>query len=114
MPPEPVAVLPVAGVGCCGAGCAEADTAWLRSQLEPQGITIDAARVFFRTAQRPYIIIDAPGHIEFLRNLVTGAARAEMHETTGESMAPLATLEIKPGETVELKPGGYHIMFMQL
>lgn len=44
---------------------------------QSQGITIDAARVFFRTASRPYILIDAPGHIEFLRNLITGAARAE-------------------------------------
>ena len=42
-----------------------------------QGITIDAARVFFKTPARDYIIIDAPGHIEFLKNLVTGAARAE-------------------------------------
>ncbi len=42
-----------------------------------QGITIDAARVFFRTGLRDYIIIDAPGHIEFLKNMVTGAARAE-------------------------------------
>jgi bifunctional enzyme CysN/CysC len=42
-----------------------------------QGITIDAARVFFRTSLRDYIIIDAPGHIEFLKNMVTGAARAE-------------------------------------
>jgi bifunctional enzyme CysN/CysC len=42
-----------------------------------QGITIDAARVFFRSDQRDYIIIDAPGHIEFLKNMVTGAARAE-------------------------------------
>ncbi len=42
-----------------------------------QGITIDAARVFFRTQLRDYIIIDAPGHIEFLKNMVTGAARAE-------------------------------------
>ena len=32
-----------------------------------QGITIDAARVFFKTARRHYIIIDAPGHIEFLQ-----------------------------------------------
>jgi len=44
---------------------------------QAQGITIDSARVFFRTPKRPYIIIDAPGHIEFLRNLITGAARAE-------------------------------------
>ncbi|MCB9702663.1 MAG: GTP-binding protein [Myxococcales bacterium] len=44
---------------------------------QDQGITIDAARVFFKTARRDYIIIDAPGHIEFLKNMVTGAARAE-------------------------------------
>jgi len=42
-----------------------------------QGITIDAARVFFKSARRPYVIIDAPGHVEFLKNMVTGAARAE-------------------------------------
>jgi bifunctional enzyme CysN/CysC len=42
-----------------------------------QGITIDAARVFFRSELRDYIIIDAPGHVEFLKNMVTGAARAE-------------------------------------
>jgi bifunctional enzyme CysN/CysC len=42
-----------------------------------QGITIDMARVFFQTAAREYLLIDAPGHIEFLKNLVTGAARAE-------------------------------------
>jgi bifunctional enzyme CysN/CysC len=44
---------------------------------QAQGITIEAARIFFKTAKRQYVIIDAPGHIEFLRNLVTGAARAE-------------------------------------
>ncbi|AHG93580.1 protein synthesis factor GTP-binding protein (plasmid) [Gemmatirosa kalamazoonensis] len=42
-----------------------------------QGITIDSARVFFKTPRRPYIIIDAPGHLEFLKNMITGAARAE-------------------------------------
>lgn len=42
-----------------------------------QGITIDAARVFFRSERREYILLDAPGHSEFLRNMVTGAARAE-------------------------------------
>src|SRR5580765_5804124 len=44
---------------------------------QSQGITIDAARVFFKTAKRHYIIIDAPGHIEFLKNMITGAARAQ-------------------------------------
>ncbi len=43
---------------------------------QAQGITIDSARVFFKSARRHYIIIDAPGHIEFLKNMVTGAARA--------------------------------------
>ena len=44
---------------------------------QSQGITIDAARVFFKTRKRDYIIIDAPGHIEFLKNMVTGASHAE-------------------------------------
>ncbi|MCX6984006.1 MAG: GTP-binding protein, partial [Lentisphaerae bacterium] len=42
-----------------------------------QGITIDMARCFFKTERRNYMIIDAPGHIEFLKNMVTGAARAD-------------------------------------
>jgi bifunctional enzyme CysN/CysC len=44
---------------------------------QAQGITIDAARVFFKSRKRPYLILDAPGHIEFLKNMITGAARAE-------------------------------------
>jgi bifunctional enzyme CysN/CysC len=42
-----------------------------------QGITIDAARVFFNTKKRKYLILDAPGHIEFLKNMITGAAHAQ-------------------------------------
>ncbi|MGL1893502.1 MAG: GTP-binding protein [Spirochaetaceae bacterium] len=44
---------------------------------QSQGITIDTARCFFGSATRDYIILDAPGHIEFLKNMVTGASRAE-------------------------------------
>ena len=44
---------------------------------QDQGITIDTARCFFQSGKRRYIIIDAPGHIEFLKNMVTGASRAE-------------------------------------
>lgn len=44
---------------------------------QAQGITIDTSRCFFKTPRRDYIIIDAPGHIEFLKNMVTGASRGE-------------------------------------
>ncbi len=44
---------------------------------QQQGITIDTARTFFKWEGRQYIIIDAPGHKEFLKNMVSGAARAE-------------------------------------
>src|SRR5262249_14416468 len=47
------------------------------SDEQDQGITIDTARCFFKTDKRDYIIIDAPGHIEFLKNMISGAARAE-------------------------------------
>jgi bifunctional enzyme CysN/CysC len=65
---------------------------------QAQGITIDAARVFFKTEQRPYIIIDAPGHIEFLRNLITGAARAE---------AALLVIDAKEGVQENSRRHGY-------
>src|SRR3954465_14572097 len=42
-----------------------------------QNITIDAAQIWFRTAKREYVITDAPGHKEFLKNMVTGASRAD-------------------------------------
>lgn len=44
---------------------------------QAQSITIDSARVFFQSEKRNYIIIDAPGHIEFIKNMVTGASHAE-------------------------------------
>lgn len=42
-----------------------------------QNITIDTSQIWFQTKQRQYVIIDAPGHKEFLKNMVTGAANAE-------------------------------------
>jgi bifunctional enzyme CysN/CysC len=42
-----------------------------------QNITIDTAQIWFRTPKRQYVIIDAPGHKEFIKNMVTGAAGAE-------------------------------------
>ncbi|HXC63084.1 MAG TPA: GTP-binding protein, partial [bacterium] len=42
-----------------------------------QNITIDTAQIWFKTAKRQYVIIDAPGHKEFIKNMVTGAAQAD-------------------------------------
>ncbi len=44
---------------------------------QQQNITIDTTEIHFRTPRREYVIIDAPGHKEFLKNMVTGASRAE-------------------------------------
>lgn len=65
---------------------------------QSQGITIDAARCFFHTKKREYIVIDAPGHIEFLKNMITGAARAE---------AALLVIDAKEGILENSKRHGY-------
>lgn len=65
---------------------------------QAQGITIDSARCFFKSQKRQYIIIDAPGHIEFLKNMVSGAARAE---------AALLVIDAKEGIQENSKRHGY-------
>ena len=58
----------------------EFEFAFLLDALEEerdQGITIDTAQAYFATEKRDYVIIDAPGHKEFLKNMVTGAASAD-------------------------------------
>jgi len=49
----------------------------LRAERE-QGITIDIAHKYFQTAKRKFIISDAPGHVQYTRNMVTGASNADL------------------------------------
>ncbi len=68
-----------------------------------QGITIDSARCFFKTEKRKYIIIDAPGHIEFLKNMITGASRAE---------AALLVIDAKEGVRENSRRHGYMLSML--
>lgn len=65
---------------------------------QSQGITIDAARCFFQTEHRQVILSDAPGHIEFLKNMITGAARAQ---------AALLVIDAKEGIRENSRRHGY-------
>ncbi|HOO25584.1 MAG TPA: GTP-binding protein, partial [Clostridiales bacterium] len=68
-----------------------------------QGITIDTARSFFKSEKRKYIIIDAPGHIEFLKNMITGASRAD---------AALLVIDAKEGIQENSRRHGYMLSML--
>jgi len=58
----------------------ETEFAFLLDHLQEereQGLTIDTTQTFFKTKKRDYTIIDAPGHVEFVKNMITGASQAE-------------------------------------
>ncbi len=64
----------------CRAEGMEFEYAFLLDALleeQEQNITIDTTQIQFRTDARNYVIIDAPGHKEFLKNMITGAASAD-------------------------------------
>jgi len=92
----------------CAANARPFEYAFLLDALkneQAQGITIDTARCFFKTDKRHYIINDAPGHIEFLKNMVTGAARAE---------AALLVIDAEEGVQENSKRHGYMVSMLGL
>lgn len=65
---------------------------------QSQGITIDTTQLQFHTKKRDYVIIDAPGHKEFLKNMISGAASAE---------AALLLVDANEGVKEQSKRHGY-------
>lgn len=63
-----------------------------------QEITIDTSQIWFKTAKRNYVIIDAPGHKEFLKNMISGAAMSE---------AALLIIDANEGVQEQSKRHGY-------
>jgi len=63
-----------------------------------QNITIDTSQIWFRTRRRQYVLIDAPGHKEFVKNVVTGAAGAD---------AALVIIDAQEGVQEQSRRHGY-------
>ena len=64
-----------------GAAAGEVDLALLTDGLRAereQGITIDVAYRYFSTARRAFVLADTPGHVQYTRNMVTGASTAQL------------------------------------
>ncbi len=58
----------------------DTELAYLTDQLKEEReneMTIDTTQIFFKTGKRNYVIIDTPGHVEFIKNMLTGATQAE-------------------------------------
>jgi len=70
-----------------------------------KGITIDTTQTFFKTSKRRYVIIDAPGHKEFLKNMITGTTQAQ---------AALLIIDIKEGIREQTKRHAYILSLLGL
>ena len=76
----------------------------LRAERE-QGITIDVAYRFFATARRKFIIADTPGHIQYTRNMVTGASTAEL---------AIVLIDARHGVVTQSKRHGFLAALLQI
>jgi sulfate adenylyltransferase large subunit/phosphoadenylyl-sulfate reductase (thioredoxin) len=68
-----------------------------------QGITLDTSQIRFRTASRDVVLIDAPGHAEFLRNMITGASQAD---------AALLLIDVTEGVREQTRRHGYLLQLL--
>jgi sulfate adenylyltransferase large subunit len=82
--------------------------AYLLDHLEEerqQNVTIDITQVFFKNAENEYVIIDAPGHVEFVKNMITGASQAE---------AAVLIIDVEEGIKEQTKRHAYIISLLGL
>ena len=70
---------------------------------QQQGITIDTTQIQFSTSKRDYLIIDAPGHKEFLKNMISGA---------GNANAALLVIDAKQGVQEQSKRHAYMLSLL--
>ena len=89
-------------------GLKEADLAYLLDGLEAereQGITIDVAHRYFETPKRKFIIMDTPGHVQYTRNMVTGASHAD---------CAVILIDARNGVLTQSKRHGFIISLLQI
>lgn len=116
-----VTALALSLTGCgSSAPAPEPSDAAVAAPEAPPGITLSDARI-----QLP-LVSGRPGAAYFTVSQANGAprkivgvsvemaARAEMHETKGGTMAPVSEVGVGPGKTVKFEPGGYHVMLFDL
>ncbi|MEI8355278.1 MAG: sulfate adenylyltransferase subunit CysN [Deltaproteobacteria bacterium] len=89
-------------------GFKEADLAYLLDGLaaeREQGITIDVAHRYFETPKRKFIIMDTPGHLQYTRNMVTGASHAD---------CAVIIIDARNGVLTQSKRHGFILSLLQI
>ncbi len=86
----------------------ETQLAHLSDQLKEErerNVTIETTQIFFKTRKRPYCLIDTPGHLEFIRNMLTGTSQAQ---------AALLLIDIKEGIADQTRRHAYLLKLLAI
>ncbi len=89
-------------------GFKDVDLAYLLDGLaaeREQGITIDVAHRYFETPRRKFIIMDTPGHVQYTRNMVTGASHAD---------CALLLIDARNGVLTQSRRHGFIVSLLQI